>query len=399
MRLFSLAVLLTFVLGAVGTLGAVSRRNAGVRTVGAQSEPLIVDAQAIDTSLAQADATAANAFLGGGIEAADQRAQYLGSIANATRLLTDASQRGGTSVDVQRPLRDLSSQLAVYTGLVETARSNNRQGYPIGAAYLRQANLLMTRTVLPAAQQLYDVYLARLKGGDRRARSAHDTALVGFLLILVLGAGGGSLVWLYRRTNRLVNLPLAIAAALAAVLLAVVVIDLRSEAAQAGAARDTSFATVNLLAQARIAAFSAKADESLTLIARGNGQSFDASFNSESANMVTLVQQAQSAGAGTAVQAYLSVHKKIRNLDDGGQFDQAVKLAVGGGSASAANQAFTTLDRTLSAELDTNQAAFVSHIGAARNHLRALTPAVVIVMLAAVLLALFGFQQRINEYR
>ena len=56
----------------------------------------------------------------------------------------------------------MSTQLPVYTGLVETARVYNRQGLPLGAAYLREASGLMRDKLLPAAKQLYRTETGRL---------------------------------------------------------------------------------------------------------------------------------------------------------------------------------------------------------------------------------------------
>src|SRR5947208_2170985 len=58
--------------------------------------------------------------------------------------------------DPNSPLAVLSSQLSVYTGVVETARANNLQGNPVGAAYQGEASTLMRDKLLPAARSLYD---------------------------------------------------------------------------------------------------------------------------------------------------------------------------------------------------------------------------------------------------
>jgi hypothetical protein len=404
-----MAVIALVVVSGVATFGAVVRRASGTASVAA-SEPLIVDVQAMDTALSQADATAANTFLGGGIEPTDQHLRYQQDLADATRLLADAAERGGSGADVRSPLQTLAAQIPGYAGMVDTARANNRQGYPVGAAYLRQASRLMSGTILPAAQQLYGVYAGRLDRGSAHARSVHDTALVSFLLFVILLTLAGVQVWMYLRSHRVLNIPLAAATVLAIVLLGVVGADLKHEASQTAQARDHSFASVNLVAQSRILAFRAKGDESLTLIGRGNGGPFEADFKAQVAKIPPLLAQAQQVAvtnteqadiqaADTELARYLSVHARIRSLDDGGQFDQAVKLATASGSASASNQAFNALDVRLTSALTNSQADFASHMSTARNNLRLLKPAVVVILLIAGLLALYGFQQRINEYR
>src|SRR5690348_4481530 len=118
-------------------------------------EPLSVDAQQIYRALSDADATAATSFLSGGLEPLPVRHRYLADIARAASRLETAmaaATAAGQSSAVG-PLARLINDLPVYTGLVEIARADNRLGYPLGAAYLREASGLMRATLLPAARE------------------------------------------------------------------------------------------------------------------------------------------------------------------------------------------------------------------------------------------------------
>jgi len=409
LRLLALAVAVVFAAAGAAGWAAVSRRSAAVNQVAA-AEPLVVDAQALDTTLAQADATATNTFLGGGIEPADQRALYQSDLATAARLLADAAERSGPGAAVAGPLATLSTELPVYAGLVDTARADNRQGFPVGAAYLRQASRLMASTILPAATQLRSVHVARLEQGDARSRNTTDATTVASAAAAVAVVAVGALAWLYRRTNRVLNVALVAGAGLALLALAVTLVGLRGQQAEAATAGQRSFASVDLLAQVRTAAFKAKGDESLTLIGRGNGGAYETDFTTQVTPLSDLLAHALAVSvsaaekttvgqAASALQTYLTVHRAIRSADDGGQFDQAVKLAVGGGTDSASNQAFAAFDAKVSAALDAAQHDFTSHITAGRHRLRGLGVGLVVVAALAAALALFGFQQRINEYR
>src|SRR5258706_1693875 len=132
--------------GVAGVVGSAQRSSFvdGVRT---RSGPLAVQAQELYRSLSDADATAASAFLSNGVEPAELRNRYETDIAAATAALAAAA----TGSDNDQPaIRQLSAQLPVYTGLVETARTFNRLGLPVGAAYLREASGLMPDQLLPA---------------------------------------------------------------------------------------------------------------------------------------------------------------------------------------------------------------------------------------------------------
>ena len=145
-------VLLSLVWGAVA-VWVVSQRASGASDVVGVSEPLSVDGQQIYRALSDADATEATAFLAGGLEPLAARQRYLADIAQASRHLEAATAAAGHS-PAARNLATLSAGLPVYAGEVETARADNRLGYPLGAAYLRDASSLMRGTLLPAARNV-----------------------------------------------------------------------------------------------------------------------------------------------------------------------------------------------------------------------------------------------------
>ena len=170
--LLALLILLSLAWGVLAALTADQHASAAADVV-AVSEPLSLDAEQIYTSLSDADATAANAFLAGGLEPAKARQRYqaditqaairieaasalVGSSAARTQLpghLTKQASAAGTAVGDD--LAILSGQLPAYTDEVGTARADNRLGLPLGAAYLREASGLLRGTLLPAASDIY----------------------------------------------------------------------------------------------------------------------------------------------------------------------------------------------------------------------------------------------------
>ena len=88
-------------------------------------------------------------------------------------------------MDTRTAVADISAQLAAYTGLVESARANNRQGLAIGSAYLREASSLMQTALLPGAEKIYSGNLATVDEGQRAVGSTRQSSLV--LLGLVPG--------------------------------------------------------------------------------------------------------------------------------------------------------------------------------------------------------------------
>jgi hypothetical protein len=89
--------------------------------------------------------------------------------------------------------------------------------------------------------------------------------------------------------------------------------------------RDGSYAATLATAKARIAAFDAKSNESLTLIARGSGSAFETAWVSSS--KVVTAQSAASARLdsdaakmGGLWAGYVDTHRQIRQADNGGQW-------------------------------------------------------------------------------
>jgi hypothetical protein len=393
--------------GVAGVIASAQRSSLvdGVRT---RTGPLAVQAQELYRSLSDADATAASAFLGSGVEPAELRNRYEADIAAATAALAAAA--AGSD---QPAIRQLSAQLPVYTGLVETARTFNRLGRPVGAAYLREASGLMREQLLPAAQQLYRL------GTDRLDAQRSGAAGLPWLALLVGSAALAALAWaqlrLSRRTHRLFNPGLLMATLVTVAMVLWVGIAWVAVAGHLNAGNREGSAQVELLAEARIAALQARADEALTLVARGNGAAFEKDFT---AQIDTLVGADRSSGllgrareaatddavrrsidsATAGVKNWLAVHQKLRGDDDGGNYPEAVKLAVGTEPDSAAT-IFNELDRTLGQAIKTTSTAFdrraaraAGAMGAQRGGIAVLT----VLLLAGIAV---GFQRRIAEYR
>jgi hypothetical protein len=164
--------------------------------------------------------------------------------------------------------------------------------------------------------------------------------------------------------------------------------------------RDTSYASTLALSRARIAAYDAKSNESLTLIARGSGASFETAWKTAAG---TVDDQLSKAGqsAGSLLQPwsdYANAHQAIRKLDDEGNWDAAVRLAIGNDPASA-NKTFNSFDQASGQSLSTASTAAQRELHDAGGSLPLLGWLGLPLGLAAALLAWWGLSQRLEEYR
>ncbi|HEV8557670.1 MAG TPA: hypothetical protein VGR06_14895 [Actinophytocola sp.] len=404
-------VLLTVLTGLVGAL-ALQQKQTTIDNLVEHREPLAAAAQQLYRSLSDADATAASAFLSGGTEPEALRSRYERDIAQAGAALAKASSDVGDDTQAQAQVQLLNQQLPVYASLVETARTNNRQGFPAGAAYLREANGLMRDKILPAANTLYRIDFVRLGAEQEDVRSFPWATVV--LAVLLLAALIATQMYLTRRTNRLINIGLAVATV--AVLLSLIwgtVAMLFMSGGVADGQRNGS-ALAEVLVRARIVTLKLRADETLTLVTRGDGPDYDGDFtklrpevsgDTEANLLVQAKNLASSQQVADEIQsainntnAYLTAHDRIRQLDKDGKYQEAVDAAIKDAPDSAAT-AFAKLDENLLNALNAGRQEFLNQTLTARNALTGLVPGAVVLALLAAAGITLGVAQRLREYR
>lgn len=390
----------------------VTHRRATIDDVTRHGQPLTAAAATIYRAVSDANATATSGFLSGGVEPIGVRDRYLADVAEATDALSVAAQGSPTGRGADA-LSRLSAGLPVYTGLVETARVYNRQGFPLGAAYLREASTLAQEQLLPAAQELYQAEAARL-GDDQRATAGFAWLPFGLLVVTVLALVAGQFS-LYRRTNRVLNLGLVPATVAALVATTWLAFATASSARHSEAGYDDGTAQVDLLSEARTLALRARADESLTLVARGEGDEFDTRFNSTMDDLAGAdgepgmldraadrvdqpTTQAAVQDATDALRAWIATHVRLREADSGGRYDEAVAMAVGTAPDSTGVLS-TSVDRSLSAAIGQANIRSADQAGHARTALGGVPVGVVVLMALSATGAAVGVHLRLSEYR
>jgi hypothetical protein len=389
LALLAIAVSLVFGLAAFSTFGST---DDALRR-GEDNTNQLVRIQAIHTSLVRADADATNSFLVGGLEPADQRTDFTSSLAQASRLIAEAAMAQPADGPA---LGALNSSVLTYASLVEQARATNRQALPVGAQYLRVASSGLRSDALPILDALVKANDARVSAEFDGATSATPLIAFGVLALIVLFVG---MVWLSLRTHRYLNAPLAAATAAILVTLVVGAIALAAVGSRVAQVRDGSYAATLATATARIAAFDAKSNESLTLIARGSGSAFEKAWVS-SAKVVTdqSALSSDAASMGGLWKVYADTHAEIRKADDGGNWENAVTQATGKG-AKTANATFDAFDARSGAALTSSSSAASDSLDAPRTWLGFAAWLALLVGIAAAVSAWWGVSLRLEEYR
>ncbi|MEU6646434.1 hypothetical protein ABZ863_28360 [Saccharomonospora sp. NPDC046836] len=406
-------IVLSLLTGVIGTVAVQDRANT-IEGLIDHREPMTAAAQEVYRSLSDADATAASAFLATGAEPPELRERYEFDIAKAGAALAKAAADSGSVAEAAEQVNIINQQLPVYTGLVETARANNRQGFPAGAAYLREASALMRAKILPAAQELYEIDTERLVAEQDDATGVPwVTALLTLGLLAALIA---TQIYLKRKTNRVFNVGLVVAtiAVAVAVLWSATALTVQSVLVSGGRGDGTEQA--DLLVRARIAALQARADETLTLVARGGGESYEEQFgeltgqlagaDGQGGLLAVAADRAQghpsAAHIDSAVRnaaAWREAHAQLRELDGSGNYQDAVRLAIDESTEDTAAAAFSRLDRDLAAAIGAGRQIFVDDTTNASRAMTLLAPGFAVLAVIAALGTTLGIRERLREYR
>jgi hypothetical protein len=410
------------------TLVAAQRSVANMRH---ETVPAIVGAQRIHATLADADRAEANAFLSGAIEAAGPHHQYEADIAAAMRELEQAAEQASGNAAVGRQIQAISVQITQYTTLVDIARADNQQGFPVGAAYLRQASQLMHRPgdgILASVDQLGDLDAQDLGGENTTLVVTLGAALLyGGVAVALLALLVHSQRFLRARFRRRRSRPLLVASGLLVLLSASFAAEGVLTAQALVMAEGQDYNRLLNIWHMRSLVYDANGNESLSLIARGNGDAFDRTFQSNTTRLVDrpmtdeLVDQAASgdvrfnglladelvASSGTerdaaldvvrAYRRFMGVDATLRARSQQGDHESATRLALGARPGQV-GAAFAGLDAALGRTIATAQDRFDRATALAEYTLLGQI-AMQLLAIVIVLLAYRGLKPRIDEYR
>jgi hypothetical protein len=408
-RVGAVLVLGCLLAGVVGLVEGLARTDA-VHEGSTRIAAVHADAAEVYRSLADADAMATSGFVSGGQEPADLRARYDRDIADATARLVHAAGLLPADDPATPALTRISTQLAVYAGVVESARTYNRLGYPLGQSYLDSSSRLMAQEILPAVDEVRELQARALAGAYGRAGSVPIAVLL--IGLATLAALADVAVRERRRTQRVLSVGVTVAVGAVVIALLWWVAATSVASSRLGDAERHS-AVADTLDDARAAVLQARSNESLVLVARGGGAD-DAQFTGAldavlgtSADRGLLAAATDAAGDDSdgriaavraAAEEWHAAHRSLRELDDGGRYREAVASATGVDPAGS-GAAFDRLGAVLGEAIDAERAAFRDASDAAAAALTALPIGPAVLALVAAAAAAAGIGQRVEEYR
>ncbi|MFC0451229.1 hypothetical protein [Rhodococcus jostii] len=361
-RLSVLAVVLVAAALAAGTVASAinGARQQEIDALRTHSEPLADAAQSLYSSLSIADAAATTSFIFGGVEPVAVRERYNQAVGDASNALVTASN-GVSPADAEALglLSEVSRRFAEYTSLVSTARANDRSGNPVGITYLRNASSMMQAGILPLAHRLSTEQWKSV--ASTQARTARlpvaTVAVTAATLVALLLAH----VYLTRKSRRLFNPGLIVAALLVAGLLVWSMVAFLLSTSAAERARTDGAQPLSAITTARILAQQARADEMLGVLQRGSDPQSEVDFSRHSTVLSEILEQhrnsrgdtadAAVADAAAALEGWRSAHELLHQTLANGDYPAAAALATDPGALAPTAQ-FSALDEALQSAID-----------------------------------------------
>ncbi|WP_367323016.1 hypothetical protein [Streptomyces sp. HUAS ZL42] len=383
-----------------------------------KSQPLSSAAADIYRSLADANTMAASGYLAGLQETKATRERYEEDVRTAAAKLVTAAANSEPGSPAADTIAKLNKLLPEYKGLVETARANNREGFPVGGAYLRLANDTMQNQMLPEAEELYKNENQRLRS-DYADATPYPWAAIG-LGVLALGA----LTWgqrrNYLRTNRVLNHGLVTATATTAVVLLWVVVGHSVARAGLDDSYDHGVRSLNVLHDAQIASLKARSDENLTLVSRGAEtktlpndrvvDAFDYLYDEAISDLAEQLDRADaladdSAGrepvkvANSSMKEWKLRNSKARSFNDSGEYQQARDRVIGADKEQSTSVCFDNVDKSLTQALAHETDEFEKAAGDGLDAMTGLTVGSAVLAVLGAAGAVLGIGRRLSEYR
>jgi len=389
---------------AFATSTTINHRQQVLTTVLNHTEPLSFAAGRLYTTLSVADAAAATAFIAQA-EPRPVRLRYEQAITDAAVAVTRASS-GLTDEPLVQLLGKINAELAVYTGLIEIARTNNREGNPVGSSYLSEASGLMQSTILPDAAQLYQATEARVDSETTASTEIPAPVILVVLTTVVFGAFSHR--WLARRTRRRINPGLVVGALGILVMVVWMGIALTISTTASRSAKVTAAESLKTVTNVAITAQQARADETLSLIRRGDEQVRKQSFYQRIDSMhqqldrymarSDAVDKADLQGADQLLVRWRQANDRINTYISVGNYRAATQVALGSGEDDS-TPAFDKLEDELGKAMDQSRTQLRDDVLNARSGLSGAQVGGVVLSLSAAIAVALGLWPRLKEYR
>jgi hypothetical protein len=396
-------VALSVAAGVIGALTVASRTD-GLNSARHVSEPLVVDAQKLVVDLTDANTTIAGGFLDRSVVPVSIQSSYASDLSGASAALSAIAARAGGGSQVASLENSIVGGLPLYEATIATAEADNRQGLPLGAAYLTEANHLMSAVLLPAASGQYTTEQARLTADNGHSTSGLGEIAVIVLLVLVAATLIYMQVGLAGRFRRILSPAAILATITVVVLVAWTAAALGSEGSAVAHAERVGSVPLSQLTQERILDGRAVADDQLTLATHDAYTSFQSDYRAVGQQLAdrlshpvvgwTSAEAYGQAAAADGWSEYGAAHTTLNHDESNGDSTGAAQA-----EANQAVPATLLLDTALTGGVSAAVTEFNASAKTAAGDLTGLLLGGLLLVGLAVAATLAAVRPRIKEYR
>jgi hypothetical protein len=296
---------ISFLLAIASIYGVNSQRKA-LKAVGSDAVPSILTAQQLRDSFADTDANLANELLlksGENQKTKEDFNQNQKKIAD--RLLY--ASKNITSLPEERIIQGLQFNTLQYFLKLQEVRDAHKLGNAVNTLNLyREAAKIIDEKILPEAARLDQVNFDQLAVSYDSINTWNGarTLLIALLALSQISILVTIQIFLYRRTNRVLNVRLLGATAIAMIFFGYTMFSLVSASKNLKVAKEDAFDSLHALRKMRAISYKANGDESRYLLDPANSAKHEESFNK---NIRAIIQ----------IPPNLSIAKIIQNTNAG----------------------------------------------------------------------------------
>lgn len=409
-RMTLMTIIISIAIFAAGYAMSVSSdtRQSNLDDLITNAEPVSYNAHVLYTSLSVADTTATTGFVQAGVEGPVNRVKYHTAIDRAAVAATHTAASADSSNEhLMELVLEIQRQLPVYTGLVETARTNNRAGNPVSVAYMSEASAMMRNEILPMASELYNLTSRAVSDQQRSVTGPQWIPLSGLLaaLAMLLIAQW----WLMRITRRRINKGFALATVM--MLTATMWVSTANWVTWQTGTKGFEEASgpLNSMTTARIYAQQTRTTETLSLVRRqsiqGSGTGFTATINQikraldeyeTTAQSQTPEHQQLITAIRNAIAAWTADHDEFTVLLASGDYNGAVNAVLN--NDEEGQTSFDELDTALAELIADSRSSMRSYIQSGLQATELVSVMVMILSVVSVLALWVGIRPRLQEY-
>jgi hypothetical protein len=421
---------------AIASIYSVNSQRQALKTVGKESVPSILIAQRLRDSFADIDASLANELLLKPGQNQQALADFEKNRAKIADRLLGAS-KNITYPGEEKIVGNLQLNTLEYFLKIQEVRDAHKLGNnAVNTLNLyREAAKIIDEKILPEATKLDKVNFDELAASYDRINNWNGARN---LLIALLALSQISIlvtiqIFLYRRTNRVLNVRLLGATAIATIFFGYTMFSLVSASRNLKVAKEDAFDSLHALRQMRALSYKANGDESRYLLDPANSAKHEQAFNQNIQTIINIPptlsftkiinntsQGAKSEGLSglfadelnnitfdrerefavatlKAFSEYLTIDKQIRELYRSGKVAEAIDLCISN-QPGKSNWAFDRYKTVHGKLMDVNDKEFARHIEFGEQNLAYFEYIAVFALGGVAILTLFGLRPRLTEY-